>query len=149
MVRRRLLWRAVCGCILPFAFALSADALQLISEQEASLPDDNTQTRGISRGPKVVLINPAPTAGLVRSPFGLKIRFESFAGAKIDTDTVVITYKKKPAIDLTQRAKSFVHPDGIEPERTEVPAGEHRIRVDVKDSEGRAGWTEFTLKVAD
>src|SRR5215470_8722374 len=112
MLRRRLLWRAICGCILPFAFALSADALQLISEQEASLPDDNTQTRGISRGPKVVLI----------------------------------TYKKKPAIDLTQRAKSFVHPDGIELERTEVPAGEHRIRVDVKDSEGRAGWTEFTLK---
>jgi hypothetical protein len=149
MYGERWLWRAVCGCLLCLLFAFSANALQLISEQEASLPDDRSQTRGISRGPKVLLINPAPTAGVVRSPFDLKIRFESFAGAKIDTDSVIITYKKKPAIDLTQRAKPFLRPDGIEVERTEVPAGEHRIRIDVKDSEGRAGWTEFTLKVAD
>ncbi len=149
MSKRGFFWRIACGCLLPLVFVLSAHALQLISEQEASLPDDQTQTRGISRGPKVLLINPAPTAGVVRSPFDLKIRFESFAGAKIDPDSVVITYKKKPAIDLTQRAKPFLHADGIELERTEVPAGEHRIRVDVKDSEGRAGWTEFTLKVAN
>ena len=74
MSKRGLLCRVVCGCLLPLVFVLSADALQLISEQEASLPDDHTQTRGISRGPKVLLINPAPTAGLVRSPFDLKTR---------------------------------------------------------------------------
>src|SRR5437899_2264813 len=51
-----LLWRAACGCLLPMVFVFSANALQLISEQEASLPDDHTQTRGISRGPKVLLI---------------------------------------------------------------------------------------------
>ena len=113
MCKGGLLSRLTCGCILPFAFVLCANALQLISEQEARLPDDQSQTRGISRGPKVLLINPAPTAGLIHSPFALKIRFESFAGAKIDPDSIVVTYKKKPAIDLTQRAKPLLHADGI------------------------------------
>jgi hypothetical protein len=30
----------------------------------------------------------------------------------------------------------------------ELPAGDHLIRVDVKDSDGRVATTSFTLKIA-
>jgi hypothetical protein len=60
---------------------------------------------------------------------------------------VLLTYKKVPAIDLTQRIKQFITPSGIDVENVEVPPGTHSIRVDVKDNEGRAGWKDFTFQV--
>jgi hypothetical protein len=103
---------------------------------------------GIFLAPKVFLVNPAPTAGLIKSPFNFKIRFETSGRTKIDLDSIVITYKKVPPIDLTQRLKPFLQTSGIILEGMEAPAGNHRIRVDIKDSDGRVGWTEFTLKVS-
>ncbi|KAJ8136276.1 hypothetical protein OY671_010511, partial [Metschnikowia pulcherrima] len=44
------------------------------------------------------------------------------------------------------RLKPFVKPDGIDMPDAELPAGDHIIRVDVKDSEGRSASTSFTLK---
>ena len=87
-------------------------------------------------------------AGLIRAPFNLKVKFESFGGARIDTDSVVVTYKKVPAIDLTQRVKTFIDASGFTVEGVQVPPGEHRIRVDVADNGGRKGWTEFVIRVA-
>src|SRR5689334_14596912 len=86
--------------ILPFA--AQVHSLELITAEEARLPDHQNTSKGISRGPKIVVVNPAPTAGFIRSPFTLKIRFESFGGAKIDADSILLTYKKNPPIDLTQ-----------------------------------------------
>jgi hypothetical protein len=78
----------------------------------------------------------------------LQLKFESFGGAKIDTDSVKVTYMKSPSVDLTPRLKPFVKPDGIDMPDAELPPGDHVIRVDVKDSEGRTATTSFTLKVA-
>lgn len=38
-------------------------------------------------------------------------------------------------------------PTGIDMPDAELPAGEHMVRVDIKDSDGRAGTTTFVLKV--
>ena len=43
--------------------------------------------------------------------------------------------------------KSFVQATGIDIPDVELPAGEHMVRVDVKDSDGRIGTTSFVLKV--
>jgi hypothetical protein len=145
---RRLLARIAFGWLLTVAGVLPLGAMELITEAEAKLPDDNSQVRGLSRGPQVSLVNPAPTAGLIRAPFNLKVKFEAFGGARVDTDSVVITYKKVPAIDLTQRVKTFIDTGGVNVEGVQVPPGEHRIRVDVADSGGRKGWTEFVIRVA-
>ena len=69
-------------------------------------------------------------------------------GAKIDPDSLKVTYIKSPAVDLTSRLKPFVLPTGIDMPDAELPAGDHLIRVDVKDSDGRTATTSFTLKVA-
>jgi hypothetical protein len=143
--------------ILIVAVALSgiaavfpASAQMLISEQEAALPaaaDTKLTLRGVTRGPKVQVISPAQEAA-VKSPFNLKLKFESFGGAKIDPASVKATYLKSPSVDLTQRMQKFIKDSGIEMERAEVPPGEHVIAVQLKDTEGRAASMNFKINVA-
>ena len=125
-----------------------ANAFQLVTESEAALPLDKSVDRAITRGPAVIVVFPSPAAGLIRSPFNLKLRFESRGGAKINTDSVLVTYRRIPAIDLTQRIRQFIRPDGIDVENADVPPGLHRIRVDIRDSQGRTGSGDFTFSVA-
>ena len=61
---------------------------------------------------------------------------------------MAVTYLRGPNIDLTQRIKAFVEPAGIDIPEAEVPPGEHAIRVELKDSEGRRATTNFVLAVA-
>ena len=132
----------ICGSIA------RGNTLQLVTESEAALPLDKSVDRAITRGPFVVVLFPPQGAGLIQSPFNLRLRFESRGGAKINADNVLVTYKRIPAIDLTQRIRQFIRPDGIEVENANVPPGVHRIRVEVRDSQGRAGLADFTFTVA-
>jgi hypothetical protein len=134
------------GCLL--LLAGMAGAATLITESEAALPTDTTTGRGVSRGPRITIISPPPTGGMVRSPVNFRLRFETFGGAKINAESVVITYKKLPPIDLTQRVTAFITSEGIAMPVAEVPSGTHRIEVEVKDSDGRLGWADFTFSVA-
>jgi hypothetical protein len=59
-----------------------------------------------------------------------------------------VTYLRTPNVDLTSRVRSFVLPSGIDMPEVELPAGEHMVRVDIKDTDGRVGTTSFVLKVA-
>ncbi len=130
------------------AGALPATAAQvLITAEEAALPPPKgaiaTERRGITRGPKVEVV----TAGELKSPTRLQLKFEANGGSKIDPDSVKVTYMRTPNVDLTARVKSFVQPGGIDMPEVELPAGEHMVRVDIKDTDGRAGTTSFVLKV--
>ena len=55
---------------------------------------------------------------------------------------------KTPTVDLTDRIKSFVQASGMDMPDAELPPGDHMIRVDIKDSEGRIGSTSFVLKIS-
>jgi hypothetical protein len=59
-----------------------------------------------------------------------------------------MTYLRTPNVDLTPRVKSFILPSGIDMPEVELPAGEHMVRVDIKDTDGRAGTASFILKVS-
>jgi hypothetical protein len=61
----------------------------------------------------------------------------------------VVSYLKKPAINLTQRVKAFIRGDGIEIPDAELPAGAHAFRIELKDTDGRAGGGLFTIQVAN
>ena len=121
----------------------------LITEEEAKLPPPRgavaADRRGITRGPRIDVVMPADQ---VHSPVHLQLKFESFGGAKIDPDSVKVTYLGTPNVDLTPRIKPFVQPTGIDMPDAELPAGDHMVRVDIKDSDGRAGSMSFVLKVA-
>ena len=121
----------------------------LITEDEARLPPPKgaitADRRGITRGPKIEVIVDGQQ---VHSPVHLQLKFESFGGAKIDPDSIKVTYMKTPTVDLTDRIKSFVQASGMDMPDAELPPGDHMIRVDIKDSEGRIGSTSFVLKIS-
>jgi hypothetical protein len=120
----------------------------LITEEEAKLPPPKgavaTDRRGVTRGPKIKYVEENEP---IHSPMHLQLTFESFGGAKIDPDSVKVTYLRTPNVDLTTRIKSFVNATGIDIPDVQLPAGDHMVRVDVKDSDGRLGSTSFVLRV--
>ena len=136
---------ALWGAVPPPASA--ADVFQLITRDEAALPPDDTYSRGITRGPHVALVSPPPESGELQSPVRLVIRFKNRGGVPINPESLVVTYMKRPAIDLTQRIAAFVKPDGIDIEDAGMPPGHHRIDVIIKDERGREGHLDFTIDV--
>ena len=120
----------------------------LITEEEAKLPPPRgagVPDRGITRGPRIDVVHPGEP---IRLPMHFQVRFASFGGATIDLDAVKVTYLRTPNVDLTPRVKSFLQSSGIDMPDVELPAGEHTVRIDVKDSGGRSGTTSFVLRVA-
>jgi len=143
---RAVLSRAIVCASLCFANPPTGRAFQLITEQEAAMPDDllGMKRGGPTQGPEVVFVSPASEAGLMKSPLNLKIRFKAHGEAKIDSESVLITYRKLPPIDITQRVAPFIQADGIEIATAELPPGAHRFRIDVRDTDGRKA-TGFLL----
>jgi hypothetical protein len=127
-----------------------AFALQLITATEAALPPDHAlgAERGISRGPSVMIVSPQPGAGTIKSPLALKIKFISHGDTTVDVNSVLVTYMRVPAVDLTQRIKPDISAGGIDVEDAEVPPGTHTLRVNVTDSGGHANSTDFTFSVS-
>jgi hypothetical protein len=138
-----------CAVIVTTAALPAVAAQVLITEEEAKLPPPKgavaADRRGITRGPKVDFM---ASGEQLHSPMHLQLKFEPFGGAKIDPDSVKVTYLRTPNVDLTARVKSFVQSTGIDMPDVELPAGEHMVRVDIKDTDGRVGTTSFVLKVA-
>ena len=127
------------------ASTVHAQALQLISADEAKLPAAAAKpaSRAITRGPGIKLASPESVSG----QFPLKIAFEPRGDSKIDMASVKVEYLKGNGVDLTDRLKAGIKPGGIEIPTAAAPAGEHPIRVTVRDSEGRIGSAEFKLTV--
>jgi hypothetical protein len=133
----------------PYASCAPAGQL-LITEQEARLPPlagaVPVSQRGITRGPRVELV--APAKGVApASPLRLHIKFTPYGGSRIEPDSVKVTYMKSPAVDLTPRVRAFTGPTGIDVVDAEVPEGEHLIRIDLRDNDGRTATSIFALKV--
>jgi hypothetical protein len=137
------------GLVLSIVSTPAQAGSVLITPEEASLPPPKgavaVTSRGITRGPRIEYLG-SPSA--THSPVRLQLKFESFGGAKIDPNSVKVTYMKNPAVDLTPRLKPFVQPTGIDMADAVLPSGDHMLRVDLKDSDGRAATTSFTLKIA-
>lgn len=128
-----------------------AQTLQLITPDEARLPDatGTVLTRGITRGPGIKVVSPDHATKSIKAPFELRIVFEPHGSARIDTSSATLTYLKNPAVDLTGRVKSGITPDGLHIAEAAAPAGEHQIRVSVKDDEERETSEVFTLNIVN
>ena len=147
MRNRFLLVGFLAVCAVSTVPVSASAARVLISEEEAKLPPPKgaiaVDRRGVTRGPKIILLSAEP----VHSPMHLQLKFEAFGGAKIDADSVKVLYLRTPNVDLTPRVKSFVQPTGIDMPDVQLPVGDHMLRVDLKDTDGRVGTTSFVLKV--
>lgn len=111
--------------------------VQLVTEDEARLPDaTNLLTRAITRGPAVRLASPAEVPA---QSFPLEIRLEARGGGRLDPTSLRVEYLKNPVVDVTARISGLVRDGVITAPAVRLPAGLHRFRVSVTDSEGRAG----------
>lgn len=133
---------------LLLATGAEAQVLHLITEDEARLPPapetKEQVTRAITRGPGISLAS----ADIVkRDGFPLRIVFEPRGGVPIDPQSVRILYLKKPPVDLTERLKGQIHPEGVEVPAAMAPPGEHPLQVTVRDSNGRQSVKKFKLVV--
>ena len=128
-----------------FASGTAFAQVQLITAEEAKQPASAAKpaSRAITRGPGVKLASPESVSGA----FALKVAFEPRGDSKNDPASVKVELLKGNGIDLTDRIKAGIKPTGIEVASAAAPAGEHPIRVTVRDSEGRLGTAEFKLTV--
>jgi len=123
--------------------------LVLITLDEAKLPPPKIAVamtaRGVTRGPQIELVQATdPT----KSPTHVQLKFLAHGGARIDPSSVQMTYLRTPDVDLSQRIKPFITDGGVDIPDAVVPPGTHMLRVDLKDSDGRAGTLSFVLNVA-
>lgn len=125
-----------------------AASLVLITTDEAKLPPPKgaiaVSARGVTRGPKVELVS---QSGVIHSPANIQLKFQTYGGAKVDLNAVQATYLRTPNVDLTPRIKPFVNEAGIDLQSVELPPGDHMVRIDIKDSDGRTATASFVLKV--
>jgi hypothetical protein len=124
-------------------------AASLITAEEAALPPMKgavaNSNRGITRGPKITV--PEESAAKA-SPIRFQVKFQPLGGSTIDLDGLKVIYLKQPNVDLTPRLKPFAQANGIDMPDALLPPGDHLMRIDVKDSEGRVSTASFVLKIA-
>lgn len=145
----RTLTLLLFSALIVLAAAPSLHADPLITEEEAAMPtspDVGLTTRGITRGPSIEQVSPAPDAK-IKSPIALVVKIGARNDATIDKDSVKLTYIRGKNVDVTSRIKPFITADGIEMKKADVPAGNHVLRLDVKDSQGRSTTTMIKLSV--
>jgi hypothetical protein len=120
----------------------------LITAEEARLPPPQNAawSRGITRAPRIELA--AADDGHLHSPIHFQLRLHAFGGASIDVGSVEVTYLRISNIDLTPRLRPFIRATGIDVPEAEIPPGEHMIRVNVRDSEGRQATSNFVLSIS-
>jgi hypothetical protein len=138
---------AVFGAVT--AMPIPVRAAPLITAEEAALPPQKgavlNSGRGITRGPKIQV--PDAETGAQTSPMRFQVKFQTFGGSSIDLEALKVTYLKTPVVDLTPRIKPFAQPNGIDMPDAQLPPGDHLVRVDIKDSDGRAASMSFLLKI--
>jgi hypothetical protein len=148
MFRHTLTCAAIFGAMT--AMPIPAHAAPLITAEEAALPPQKgavpNSGRGITRGPKIQV--PDADSGVQTSPMRFQVKFQTFGGSSIDLEALKVTYLKTPVVDLTSRIKPFAQPNGIDMPDAQLPPGDHLVRVDIKDSDGRVASTSFLLKIA-
>jgi hypothetical protein len=139
---------AVFGAVT--AMPIPVRAAPLITAEEAALPPQKGAVpisgRGITRGPKIQV--PDAETGAQTSPMRFQVKFQAFGGSSIDLEALKVTYLKTPVVDLTPRIKPFAQPNGIDMPDAQLPPGDHLVRVDIKDSDGRVASMSFLLKIA-
>ena len=154
IARRRLLaWCAGGAVAAILGMPERAFAFDLITPAEAALPAGTVPSLDLrgspTRRPTVTVVSPPPGAGLVHSPLDLKLQFRAFGGTQIDPGSVVITYLKDPAIDVTQRLMPYISAVGIDVPQADVPPGKHVFWLELKDKDGRIGGGQFSFQVAE
>ena len=123
--------------------------LELLTAKEAALPMAKTYgfaARERSDGPVIVIESPSQDGDKLAGA-SLRIKFVPRLGEKVDLKTLRLECLKEHPVDLTQRIKPYVTPQGISVDKVRIPDGIHRFRVSIADYQGKLSEKEFVMSV--
>ena len=99
--------------------------------------------------PLIDILKPEAVADLkVKAPFAISVLFKSQADAAIDPSTFKVMYGAFK-LDITSRITKFVKvsKDGFNLENAQIPAGKHRLTLQVMDVKQRVAERELRVEV--
>lgn len=151
--RRSLLALAALAPLAGLATApRAAPGFDLVTAAEmardlAATPAPASRALPNPAAPRIELL--APTLGKpMASPIDIRLRWEGVEGATVDPASVRVRYGRL-GIDVTERVlgAAKVSAQGIEAPGARLPAGEHRLAIEVADSQRRVARREFVVEV--
>jgi hypothetical protein len=112
-------------------------AFDLIRPEEAARPDDRYEEGdrpGPILGPRITVFGELKTT----SPFELTIHIEPRGSARVNLDSLRLTYRKTPAVNLTPRIRPFIDASArtvvIRIREARAPVGKHQLLLQVVDT---------------
>ena len=151
MHRRTLIF----GPLALYATACRAAAWTLVTKQE--FEDSLAATQPLSRsvrpasklsdGPIIEVAQPDETKP-IRPPVTIRINFRPKEGATIDLTSFRVTYGSL-GLDITTRIIEHAHlsASGILAKNADLPAGHHRVTLQIADNMHRVGIRMFEFTV--
>ncbi|MFO1329831.1 MAG: hypothetical protein U1F56_20900 [Rubrivivax sp.] len=127
----------------------------LVSPEEAralaAAPGAPLWTTRVAGAPVIEVLRPlldAAAAGPLTSPLPIELQFRAAADAAIDPKSFRIFYGAFQ-LDVTQRLLKAVavRPEGLRVEQAAIPAGSHRLVVQIADTLERVGMRELRFSV--
>lgn len=149
MARRMLISCGILACGVAAALHVQAqgNGVWVITSQEAALPLSATSKAGrsISRGPAIRQVSPSGTVP-ANAPFNLKVEFVGRGGEKIAPATAQVMLLRGSNVDITQRIKAYITPNGIEIPNAMVAPGTHVLQVAVSDTNGKQSTANIEIE---
>jgi hypothetical protein len=114
---------------------------------ESSIPDELLPGSTTTTKPQIDVISPNLKAS-VKSPSRVELRFSTEAPATILPETFKATYGAFK-LDITDRLLNIAKPttEGLIVDPANLPAGNHKINMEIQDSLGRKGTQVLSFRV--
>jgi hypothetical protein len=146
---------ALAGLVMLAGFGLPAPAqpIQLLSADEvrryAGDPSEPLLLPRVAGAPVIELLRPTiPGDGRLAMPVPIELAFRAGADAKVDPSSFKVLYGALK-FDVTERLLKAVkvEPAGLRVEQVQIPAGSHRLLLQIADTQGRVGTRELRFTV--
>jgi hypothetical protein len=117
-------------------------------EQSAAQPLSRSIDRSRSPDAPAIEVNQPDTTKPIKPPVTIRIRFRPKEGATIDPTSFRATYGSL-GIDITNRIIQHAHvsASGLVANNADVPAGHHRVTLQIADNMHRVGMRTFEFTV--
>jgi hypothetical protein len=99
----------------------------------------------LSAGPVINVIEPSNGSRLP-TPVQVLIHFAP-SSEPIDLASLKVVLIKFITIDITDRVRPYVTPEGIQVKEAKIPPGKHRVRITLADRTGKISMKEVSFEV--
>ena len=148
-----------CVALLAASIASHAEGFELVTAEEAlreaeavAAAPREVRTRGLPvvkpGQPAIEVVKPTAAGNEVSAPVRIEVAFKAAPGTRIVPSTFRVLYGLLK-IDLTDRMKKHasVTEQGVVVDQARMPAGQHRLILQVADDQGNTAEQELRLRV--